>query len=107
LCTTILGSVYSIFEISFDDIQKNYGINYCNIIEFQENLVKLYSKGLFGREMSLELMRNMSEPSRNAIIIDLYDTMIKSGQFNPKANSKYEKIIDLINYLSELSDNII
>jgi hypothetical protein len=112
LTTTILGSVLSFFEISNEDLFANYGIHHKDLHEFQNKLARIYSRHIFGKEFSIEVLRNMSEPIKNVVLIDLFETLINCESELINLNElkiipNYEKIVELVNYLSELSDNLI
>jgi hypothetical protein len=108
ICSTILGSLISFKEISNDEIQSDFGITLEDLLNFQKLVIKLYSTKFLKREFTLEMMRYMSEPYKNVIIIDLLENLVKNYKsilFTPDEIITYDKIIEIIGTISEMNYN--
>lgn len=111
VCTTILGSLLIFYEISDEDLVTKYDVSRDSLINFQNFVINLYSKSIFGQELPLESLRNMTEPMKNTYVIDLIETLHNS---NPEIFSElkkeygethYDKLITASKFISEEMNN--
>lgn len=107
ICTSILGSLIYFSEISEEDLKEKYDLDSKDILNLQENIVKMISRRYFGEELSYERLNNSSEKTVNVCLIELFTHFFKNKQllnYCPKdVNQIYlqeiEKIGNLIGRL--------
>ena len=90
----------------------NYGVSIEDLNNFQSTLTKLYSQTLYNKVLSIEQLRNMSEPVKNVFIVDMYEQLVKSANklsdvSEIKKIENYEKIVALLNVIKEATENFI
>lgn len=82
------------------------------LVSFQLSLVKIYSQFIFSQDLSIEQLRNMSEPLKNVFLSDMLETLTKGKDYSPISDKimnlpSYEKILEFCNMLSAVVDSII
>jgi hypothetical protein len=74
--------------------------------------VKIYSHFIFNTELSLEQLRNMTEPLKNVFLSDMLETVTRGKDYSPISDKimnlpSYEKIVEFCNMLSAVVESII
>ncbi len=82
------------------------------LVSFQLSLVKIYSQFIFSQDLSIEQLRNMSEPMKNVFLSDMLETLTKGKDYSPICDKimnlpGYEKILEFCNMLSAVVESII
>jgi hypothetical protein len=74
--------------------------------------VKIYSQFIFNTELSLEQIRNMTEPLKNVFLSDMLETVTRGKDYSPISEKimnlpSNEKIVEFCNMLSAVVESII
>jgi hypothetical protein len=84
------------------------------VINFQNSLISIYSKKLFGKSIKFEDLMNMREPIKNVCYYELFEFMLKDETIKAydlldeiKNIPKYNEVINAIKLISDIDRNII
>ncbi len=115
ICTSILGSLFTFLEINEEELISNFGLTCEDLYKFQEQIITIYSKFLYGINLSIEQLMNMNDPIKNGFILDLIQFSLSDefksvslGVSMPISSlENLNKIQDLVTIISNALDNCI
>jgi hypothetical protein len=83
-------------------------------MHFQNSLINIYSKKIFGKSIKFEDLMNMREPVKNVCYFELFELMLKDETIKAydllddiKNIPKYNEVINAIKLISNIDRNII
>ena len=91
-----MGSLINFAEIEELFLKDNYNVDCKSLIEFQRNVVKYYSLLYFGKNINYELMKDITEPYKNVINLDLFETFFNEN-INKELVNKYPELSSILN----------